>query len=280
MTSEYPAYYVYILYDTRTETPFYVGKGKGFRIDQHESDDDPNVEKKEMVQALKSAGCLGKRVIARFASEAEAFAVEATLIKWTYGIRDLANRVHGRHHELIRSRGNLNELQGIDVERRIVGNRAQGGKFTEEQVESIKNNLILEKLEYLQAIAEAVLKESGLSGIQISECDISRPQDPMIRLWRPNWPCTVRLKIQLTGRDVAPAFAALSGKKEDREAFQRFADQLDEPVMKGTPHFIGLWQVDGNPKRCINPSRPSLDDEQQIADCITRMCQLLQRHQA
>ncbi len=155
-------------------------------------------------------------------------------------------------------------------------NRAKGGRFTEEQVASIKDNLILEKLEYLQAIAEETVNELGCPDIQISECDISRAQDLQIRLRAPSWPCFMSLKIQLTGRNIAPAFAAMGGKKEDHQAFKRFADQLNQPVMKGTPHFIGLWQIDGNPKRGINPSRPSLDEEEQIADCIKRMCQMVE----
>jgi len=268
-------FYVYLLYDTETKTPFYVGKGQGFRIDQHERDTDPNREKAEKFLALNAGRRLGKRVIGRYETEAEAFAVEATLIKWVYGLRNLTNRIHGRHHELIRSIGHFDELPGIDVERRIT---AADGTFTEKQLGAIRANFVLEKLGYLSEVATNTLAQMGMTDVLVSECDISFPQDPQIRLNTPGWPCNVRLKLQLSGNYVAPAFTAPSGRKADREALQLFADKIGQDVKRGTPHFIGLWQVEGNGNQGVNASRPALDDELAVESCIQRMVHMIKQN--
>ena len=149
-----PIYYVYMLFDTETCQPIYIGKGSGYRIDDHEGQQDNNIKKADAIKELKQAGRLGKKIIGRYATEDEAFAVEATLIKWVHGIDALANQVHGKNHELIRSRGNYEDIPGIDVERRL--NNADG-RYTEKQVQSIEENRIVPKLAFLAEIAERLL---------------------------------------------------------------------------------------------------------------------------
>ena len=267
-----PIYYVYMLFDTETCQPIYIGKGSGYRIDDHEGQQDNNIKKADAIKELKQAGRLGKKIIGRYATEDEAFAVEATLIKWVHGIDALANQVHGKNHELIRSRGNYEDIPGIDVERLL--NNADG-RYTEKQVQSIEENRIVPKLAFLAEIAERLLFALGRHDVLVSEVDISRPQDPQIRLSSEEWPCNLRLKIQLTGSDIAPAFTSRSGGNLDRQALDRFAKRLNEDVRNGTPPFMGLWQVEKNPSKGTNESRPSLDDEKGISDCIRRMIALL-----
>mgnify|MGYP006928206571 CR=1 FL=1 len=272
MEPEGQTFYVYILYDERTKLPFYVGKGQGYRIDQHETEDDPNVEKRELITSFKTAGCLGKRVIGRFATEEEAYAVEAVLIKWIYGLRNLTNRCHGKRHELIRNVGDFELLPSIDVERNVT---VRDGSYTEQQLVKLRGNNVVEKLEYLSHLAASILADLQLEEVNISDVDIKFPQDPQIRLNHPNWPCNLRLKVQLTGASIAPAFTARSGKEQDRGTLQQFAERLNQVVKKGTPHFIGLWQIDGNTSKGISPSCPSIDDEREIENCIRRMLNIL-----
>ena len=70
------------------------------------------------------------RVIARFDSEEEAFAVESVLIHWVYGFNSLTNEQSGHGSRYIRPRmeGLSNELPLIDIPRnlKIMGNKKNG----------------------------------------------------------------------------------------------------------------------------------------------------------
>ncbi len=90
-------FYVYELIDPRDGKPFYVGKGKGNRVDRHEKD-------------AKAGACLGrfdtikdiwadgleveKRVVARFEREADAFKAESARIA-KIGPENLTNWTSG-----------------------------------------------------------------------------------------------------------------------------------------------------------------------------------------
>jgi hypothetical protein len=78
-------WYVYLLCDPDTEQPFYVGKGTGNRIDQHELEvDDPkasNPAKQEIIrQILAQDKKVLKKKVAEFDREHDAYVLEVELI--------------------------------------------------------------------------------------------------------------------------------------------------------------------------------------------------------
>jgi len=108
-------YYVYELRDPKDNSKiFYVGKGKDDRKSQHIRDvlrKEPSevfTEKETTINELfKKHGEILELIIGRFDTEAEAFAVEATLIHWVYGLDKLTNQQSGRHSESIRAIGDF-----------------------------------------------------------------------------------------------------------------------------------------------------------------------------
>ena len=86
-------YYVYELIDPRDGKPFYVGKGCGNRIDQHEKEADRGVSSKKCnkIRKIRGAGLnIVKQQIAYFAEEQDAFDFEAERIA-LYGKKKLCN---------------------------------------------------------------------------------------------------------------------------------------------------------------------------------------------
>ena len=71
-------WYVYLLCDPDTKIPFYVGKGSGARIDQHEhflnANWDWNEEKKRKIRQIQAQGKqVSKKIVAEFEIERDAF---------------------------------------------------------------------------------------------------------------------------------------------------------------------------------------------------------------
>ncbi len=90
-------YYVYELIDPRDGRPFYVGKGSGKRVHQHEKDAKAGAElgRFDRIKEIWADGLtVEKRILARFDDEAEAYAAESAriaeigsdnLTNWTTG---------------------------------------------------------------------------------------------------------------------------------------------------------------------------------------------------
>ena len=100
-------YYVYALIDPRTDKVFYIGKGIGDRVFNHEIENNksPDSEKIKLqtISSIEKAGFNVKKVIVNWGlTESEAFAAEASLINllnFTSDIK-LSNIVAGHHvHE-------------------------------------------------------------------------------------------------------------------------------------------------------------------------------------
>ncbi len=86
-------WYVYHLIDPRCGAVFYVGKGKGKRMYQHEADARngrvSNLAKTERINSiLKDGKCVEYFVVGRFNDESEAYAVEKEQI---FAFDDLTN---------------------------------------------------------------------------------------------------------------------------------------------------------------------------------------------
>lgn len=102
-TIEKLGYYVYLLIDPRNNKIFYVGKGKGNRINQHllgALDDNTNeTEKIKRIREIQNAKLEVKHTVLRHElTEKEAFEVESTVID-VLGKDNLTNIVKGHNSE-------------------------------------------------------------------------------------------------------------------------------------------------------------------------------------
>lgn len=90
-------YYVYALIDPRTDAPFYIGKGKGRRINAHEleAQNGGESQKCRVIREINEAGLQVKKVkIAEFAREASAYKRERQEIQ-RIGMDNLTNLTVG-----------------------------------------------------------------------------------------------------------------------------------------------------------------------------------------
>jgi len=90
-------WYVYELIDPRTDTVFYVGKGKGQRMYQHEQDAKRGIcsKKTNKINSILGAGCeVHKRQVAFFWDESAAYDHETDVIE-DYGLENLTNIMKG-----------------------------------------------------------------------------------------------------------------------------------------------------------------------------------------
>jgi len=169
-------HYVYALLDG-SKSPhevFYVGKGLGNRLDAHEAEanrglDRENHPKLDRIRSLKKLeeknNAEGQyfipRIIGRYKTDEEARAVEATLIKFVFGISALTNKVHGSHSMMIRSLHSWSLIGGIDHPRDI-SSYLRTGEYTANQRQQQIDNKIVEKLEST-APATAEPSNAGIS---------------------------------------------------------------------------------------------------------------------
>ncbi len=123
---EYP-FYVYELYDESSKKVFYIGKGQFDRAHHHTKEsmtkDDfdvtsaKDIKIREIEESGKKVGC---RIVQRLKTEDEAFAVEAVLIHWVYGLRGeckdstLCNLAPGHRSEMVRPKKSAFEKHKID----------------------------------------------------------------------------------------------------------------------------------------------------------------------
>jgi hypothetical protein len=124
--------YVYVLADPtqRPPTPesvFYVGMGTGNRVAHHWSEvrkligqeaaaTHPKHQKMFEIAARDQEPL--QIVIGRYETQAEARAVEATLINWVYGYDRLTNLNRGHNGRVVRPLGVWDHIEGIDIPRR------------------------------------------------------------------------------------------------------------------------------------------------------------------
>lgn len=260
-------HYVYILFDTRNDEVFYVGKGQGLRIDAHENDI-KDCAKVDMITALKADGFLGKRVVGRFETNNEARSVESVLIKWMYGFSNLTNMVHGFRSVNIRAQGDLGELQGLDVERKL---NLRDGSYTQDHIDKIERNSVFEKLLNVNQIAHDVLGDN----YTIGEPDLSLPQDPTVFIYKPGWPARIRLKIGSSGKKISPAFFLVSTSQ--RPEFIAFIERFNLKVSNPNANAFILWKklVIANVVESDTAYEPGAEDNQSITRLIDEMATFL-----
>jgi hypothetical protein len=90
-------YYIYQLIDPRNSKPFYVGKGKGKRMYDHENEANGDSEhpKCHLIREIKSLGyAIEYNVVKRFEIEDDAYDYEEKLID-EIGLHNLTNKIRG-----------------------------------------------------------------------------------------------------------------------------------------------------------------------------------------
>lgn len=107
LTPKQEKYYVYHLIDPRCKSVFYVGKGTGGRLHQHERDAAKlkfaNSEKEQRIHDIWSeAKIVRKEVVAWFKSEAEAYSFEKMEID-RIGIENLTNISNGSDPQALKA---------------------------------------------------------------------------------------------------------------------------------------------------------------------------------
>ena len=260
-------HYVYVLLDPLDNQPFYVGKGTGRRAEAHLREHS-ETEKVAKIQSItrRSDSSLNQvlvRIIGRFVTEKEAFAVEATLIKWVYGFNALTNLVHGHGSSSIRGANDLSEIPGIDIERPV---REYPMVFTSN---AIKDNKAHGIDQVLSSIKIAV--EKYLPHLTVSEVDMTQPKDPCVYVL-----LDALIRIQLLVRprkngsvpSVIFNIRPVNKRKEICESFEKRTNEYGYQI-KGIrtdryfkiPHF----------------PKASSDDNQEILDSLEGIIKLLSR---
>jgi len=90
-------YYVYKLIDPRNNKTFYVGKGKGNRVNDHEKEAVKGNRSKKCAlirEIINEGSAIKKKIIRRFANEDDAYAYEESLIS-KIGLHKLTNQLSG-----------------------------------------------------------------------------------------------------------------------------------------------------------------------------------------
>ena len=120
--------YVYLLIDPRDKKVFYVGKGKGKRINQHELNelkiDTKETEKIKTIREIKRLDMkVGLSVLRHGLTDKEALEIECAMIDYI-GIKNLTNLVLG-HHSAERGKMKLSDI--------VVKYQAEDATFSEDE---------------------------------------------------------------------------------------------------------------------------------------------------
>lgn len=266
------SYYVYVLIDPNDDKVFYVGKGTGNRANDHEREalrsDAREKGKLKRINEIKAKKCEPKvLVIGRYETEPEAFAVEATLIKWVYGIDDLTNEVQGHRHKSVRQKGCMEKISGIDIPLRPKG--LYDGTYTNEQRKKIVNNRAEEKLSWL----EESLRYYKISA---SPPDISKPLDPCI--WIDNFYSGIRVQVKLQHSGENVVVNLRPSKETSVDTFEKFVSKV-ELVIKGTGRDQYAPIADFKTKSG-HPRGYKLDDIDTIANALIKTQTLMNQSKA
>lgn len=113
-TIEELKYYVYLLIDPRDNKPFYVGKGQGDRVNNHEEwaleHELEQTKKLDKIREIQSSGnSVGQTIVRHGMTSDEAFEVECALIDYI-GMDKLTNIMSG-HYSAARGLMSLKDIE-------------------------------------------------------------------------------------------------------------------------------------------------------------------------
>jgi hypothetical protein len=232
-------FYVYALIDPRDGSIFYVGKGKRERILHHaaqvvideafkdcdnsevnSNSDQSRTEKELRIAEIKMASLsVIERVLARFNTEDEAFAVESVLIHWVYGRKQeggaLTNIQAGHNHNNVRRKGNLDQCEYLDVVKQM---RSEPGVYGSTELKKLQDNQIpsiaVETVEQLRVLLPLRLQHLKISDPVVIES--GRWVGADVEIDEPN----IILRLQFSPKKLTTNLRpADEGKKIGRKAF-------------------------------------------------------------
>lgn len=283
-------YYVYALIDSRKQDEpdrgvFYIGKGTNKRIESHvknaekisksydtleeqnevgdSKEREKNVEDKKskikkINEIIESGGHVIERILGRFDTSEEAFAVEAMLIEWVYGRERLGGQLtniqpgHGSKH--IRRKGDYQINQWLDIPRKIrVEPKDNSIRYIDEQLNKLQNNNIFEvadnTVEQLRSMIERneVLKNK----LKIEDpaiVEAGRYVGATVDFGEDD----VILRLQFTHKAVGTNLRArFESRKESRELFSARIKSLGLETL-GPDKYTWLGNWSGNPLKFDN----------------------------
>jgi|TARA_B110000971_G_C20030494_1_gene511205 hypothetical protein len=237
-------YYVYVLVDTLNNNEiFYVGKGTSQRGYDHLKDaSKTDIAYSPKISRIKSIFERDAqplvRVVGRFSTEKEAFAVESVLIHWVYGFNSLSNEQpgHGARYVRPKNMGLEKELHLIDIPSSI---KVMGSTRSGYLKERIENHVRLNHAEMMQdlfdylAYKDIPLLSNGVIGIEGG-----RYLAITIRLKE-----CANLVLQITDSEkhsIIPNLRPLSESKEERDFFTNFLKSTLNIVPKNGGRYLKL----------------------------------------
>lgn len=256
-------FYVYALADPRDDSIFYVGKGQRERVlhhsgqvvverDRADNEDQSNnesarTEKEQRIAEIKIAGLtVIERVLARFDTEAEAYAVESVLIHWIYGRKQeggiLTNVQAGHNHSHVRRKGNLDKCEFLDVAKRV---RSEPGVYGSTSLKRLLDNQIptiaVEAVQQLRSLLPARMCHLKISDPVV--IDSGRWVGANVEMDEPD----VILRLQFSPKQLVTNLRPSDeGRKAGR---QKFVDRVStiglEPLGNDRYCWIGDWRNNG-----------------------------------
>lgn len=144
--------------------------------DSNESTEDDSAEspKERQIREIKDGGReVLECILGRFDTEAEAYAVESILIQWVYGRIGfggiLTNIQPGHHHIHIRSRGNFEKNERLDIPQKM---RSDSGEYSRQALQKLVDRNIPEIAEdAVSHLREMIDNDPDLKG----KIDIDAP---------------------------------------------------------------------------------------------------------
>lgn len=254
-------FYVYALIDPRSASVFYVGKGQRERVlhhagqvvvegafrdsadnKDHSSDGAARTEKELQIAEIKIAGLtVIERVLARFNTEQEAYAVESVLIHWVYGRKQeggvLTNVQAGRSHSHVRRKGNLERCEHLDVVKKL---RAEPGVYGSAALKQLLDNQVPtiagETVQQLRSLLPARMRHLTISDPEVIES--GRWVGAKVAIDEPD----VILRLQFSPKKLVTNLRPVDeGKKAGR---QKFVDRISAIGLKPLGNDRYCWMSD------------------------------------
>ncbi|MFK5927677.1 MAG: hypothetical protein QM483_13695 [Desulfuromusa sp.] len=241
--------YVYGLYEivNGDSNLLYIGKGKGKRVFQHRLNVERKMNRNERIYSKKekaiAAAILNKTkgselkelIIGRYKDGGQAYAVEATLIKWVYGLGDLKNEKSGNHSDTIRTKGNMDYDDKLD---RQLTTREHGQQRVED------NDLDTEAKNLSESLEEYGIPNVKMTGFETGG------QDYTLSWTVPDTLCRLQLKLQLSSRNIVinARPTHYTGKNQNRVEFENLVEEAGYVLSNKTGEvFAALFESNYSP---------------------------------
>ena len=220
--------YVYGLYEivNGESKLLYIGKGRGKRVFQHRLNVERKMNRNERICSEKEKAIeniirnnnkkegseLKELIIGRYEDSGQAYAVEATLIKWVYEKENLKNEVQGKYSDTIRAKGNTDYDDELD---RQLDTMEHGRQRVEDyDLKTVAKNL-----------AES-LEDYGIPNVKMTGFETGG-QDYTLSWNVPNTLCRLQLKLQYNSRKIVinARPTHYNGKNQNKVEFENLVEE-------------------------------------------------------